>query len=1658
MSRMFKTNSLFVKTVCCFLAVFHVISTGPVAEALCEVIRSANYRLDSYSLNQGSKNRGTAVYSLIQDSLGQAFSGKSHSGNYILESGFISTLGPNAPELIKPIPNFSWPENENLIDAFDLDDYIQSPAGLFLSFTVSGNEHLAVGIDSITNMVSFRKDFVWSGTEIIKFIATDTEGNTVTSNEVTLQLEGADNSPVIESVELSPQVPEETDKIILTVKAKDVDKDEVSFSFSHLFVEEARWQETEADNTYWYCRAGWQTGYEDSGNCSITVTASDPGGLEISREVEVAVANKNRPPQIQAIADITINETELVDLASLISVEDLDNEEISLSYSEPFEPDGTWLTDYDTVKYPDNEKVIPVTVTAFDGTDIVSIGCNVKVLNKNRLPQVSLLLDDYTVKPNENVEITITASDPDNEPLTFVLLKDNTPIESGSIQGTYKTSITFPGFRNYNLRAVVSDSGGLEANDEKIVDVVDTTINPNTINSIMGDFNGDALTDLGTYNSVDGTWHVCISDKGEFRSANLWLSGFGVTQEWWPLGGDFDGNGLSDIGIYKPGQGQMQVALSNGTKFTGQGPWLEASFASGSWQAFTGNFNADRFSDFALYNNETGEVRVALAAGSGFRGFTTWLSGSETNAIALGGDFNGDSLTDLCLFHKSSGSFEVFFSNASEFVDGSTWITGFAANKDPIIADFNNDGLADCGFWNTQSLGWHYAPSTGSGFGNERIWLGSFGSTSGDSATAGDFNGDGITDAAVFDREGIGIERWTTALSQDKPADLLIEADNGIGGLTQITYDYASKFENSLLPFPVYVAKTISLIDTMPQGAPYEAYSQRMQYSGGYFDPVEREFRGFEKVTVTDTSDPQKQTWSETYFYQGKSGQDTALKGKIQKIIAYDATGLKISESQNTYVVKYAGSSRNYLGFPALTETTTTVWEENQTSLTTKNTLIYDNIGNVKQTIHHGDAELSGDEKYSFTQYNPAYEAGYNNVSFVEVKDENQKTISRKSFDYFDNGSLREEKTWLYNPLTLDERWLSTYYSYDSFGNVESVTNSNNSIVTTRYETSYYTYPETVSNNLGHTISYEYDGRFGIVTKVTDANNVESKTTIDILGRVREEIDGFENIAATYNYPDFNTKITTQLNLETIEHVDGLGRAYKTESTTEDGQDKRKVITEVFYNKRGQVDKESLPYYENEGGSNISYVSYKYDNRGRVIKTTADFPGVLKDASSYIDYKEPLYTETRDPKNCRTGTKKDIWGNVTERIEFTSQGNYTTYYTYDAQGNLLTTKDSKDNITRIWYDSLGRKIQMHDPDMGVWVYEYDDVGNLVKQIDALEQTIEFEYDIINRLKKKSIEHGLSAVDLAIYRYDDDAKEYCTGRLSKVEDQSGQTEFFYDRLGRETKSVKTIDNESYTVKRTYDTLGRLETLTYPDNEVVSYSYDTNSGLLEKVTSNSIQAADYIKDITYDASGRIKTIQYGNSTTTSYEYGLDQRLSRILTQNPTRTLQDLHYDFDKNGNLITLYDNLRNNQREFDYDSLNRLKNAQGIPNQSGTTSIFTYNYDSIGNITYKSDAGIMKYGEGAGPHALTSVRGYIYTYDANGNMKTGRNKAFFYDSENRLTEVNDSEKITKYSYDGDGGRVKQSVIYSPQSAVEQTIYIGSLFEIATAEGTEGIQET
>jgi YD repeat-containing protein len=115
--------------------------------------------------------------------------------------------------------------------------------------------------------------------------------------------------------------------------------------------------------------------------------------------------------------------------------------------------------------------------------------------------------------------------------------------------------------------------------------------------------------------------------------------------------------------------------------------------------------------------------------------------------------------------------------------------------------------------------------------------------------------------------------------------------------------------------------------------------------------------------------------------------------------------------------------------------------------------------------------------------------------------------------------------------------------------------------------------------------------------------------------------------------------------------------------------------------------------------------------------------------------------------------------------------------------------------------------------------------------------------------------------------------------------------------------------------------------------------------------------------------------------------------------TSTQQNLAYTYDEVGNVKTITDTIWSGSRSFQYDDLNRLKQATGTFGLNQAQVTHDYTYDAIGNILTKAGVSYC-YGYMAActdVNRLSGVKstsdGASYTYDANGNIATGAGRTY-----------------------------------------------------------------
>jgi len=182
-----------------------------------------------------------------------------------------------------------------------------------------------------------------------------------TTKDFILVVKKKNEAPVI--AHLSDITAQEGEIIKVKPKVDDVNGDEISIKISAPIGDDGV----------------WETDHKSAGKYSVKITASD-GELSSEKSFTLNVVDKNVPPEMSGLEDITVKEGETVTIKP--KIKDLDGDTVKVSISSPVGDDGEWKTSYtDHGEYR-------ITVTANDGKDSVKQTILITVEDVNRAPEI----------------------------------------------------------------------------------------------------------------------------------------------------------------------------------------------------------------------------------------------------------------------------------------------------------------------------------------------------------------------------------------------------------------------------------------------------------------------------------------------------------------------------------------------------------------------------------------------------------------------------------------------------------------------------------------------------------------------------------------------------------------------------------------------------------------------------------------------------------------------------------------------------------------------------------------------------------------------------------------------------------------------------------------------------------------------------------------------------------------------------------------------------------------------------------------------------------------------------------------------------------------------------------------------------------------------
>lgn len=925
---------------------------------------------------------------------------------------------------------------------------------------------------------------------------------------------------------------------------------------------------------------------------------------------------------------------------------------------------------------------------------------------------------------------------------------------------------------------------------------------------------------------------------------------------------------LIEVVAYQQSGGE-HYSFHVGTGLAGQVDYMNSVVVSAP--GLPADFNGDGFVDIGRFTSNDGKIKVMLANGNSFGTEQVWLDQIAAGEGVLTGDFNGDGKADIVRFTKSSGNWKVALSNGgNQFINQpNNWLQGFGQNEEPSAGDINGDGLTDIftfyksgGQWKTR-----VALNQGGSFVSAPEYTYTIGNQS-FTPIVGNFNGDGLIDFGTFDKLN---GSWNILLNKGITSDqfnALAPVTNFGAGQVMVVADFNA---DGLTDIGYYNPSTGKI-------------SSRASHGGGFCNerllPV--------TFTITDSG---AQVQAQDFNGDG-----------VADWVVYDTFGKFEIAYSNSHVPDLLVSVDNGIGAG-----TDISYNPSTAYPNTSLPFVVPVIESVRTSVLN--------ETYT-TRYEYAgglwdsAQREFRGFGTVMVKDpeNNYSTAYFLQDDIFKGRPQRQETYDSNNTL-----FSKTVNTWDS-----QVLPNGARFVFLKRKDNFVFDGNTTGRRTAEEFFYEENPQYGNLTRAVQLGEVDLQTGENTIGNDTRTVE------TVYVRNTSSPKWLIGLPGQTIVR-DNAGNIVRQ--------------TWFYYdnhpNANDQPDKGLLTKkmdWAGGGAQDINPVTtYSYDAYGN-LKTTVD----------------PVGNQT-SPANHQTTM---IYDSVYRLFPVTTQnalGHSVQNKYYGIDGESL---DDGQGYSGLW----GQLKSTTDPNNQQGGRSYDVFGRTVKSVSPLdtinfpttESGLEYLTDHVRVTGKQRVKHGQAQVITAVSFTDGLGRSIQSKSPSFLAGQytvSGQTE--YNSRGLAVKqylpyftttamnSINSINPANPHTSIEYDAMGRVVKSVNPDGTYSTMSYDDWRTV-------AINENGHKQESNFDAYGRlVEKREYAGADGRSPDYPLAPYVLYATTK----------YEYDSEGNLTKTID-AQQNQTVIAYDKLGR-KISMDDPDMGH----WEYKYDVNGNLTEQKDANL-----------------------------------------------------------------------------------------------------
>lgn len=236
-----------------------------------------------------------------------------------------------------------------------------------------------------------------------------------------------------------------------------------------------------------------------------------------------------------------------------------------------------------------------------------------------------------------------------------------------------------------------------------------------TDSPVPGDYDGDGKTDFSVFRRADTTsewakWYVLRSSDNT-AVVTEWGLGENVTYEDVPVQADYDGDGKTDIAVYRENDtvnGSPTWYIHNSST----GSQGMHSFGATGDKPAPADYDGDGKADRSVWRPGNTTFYSINSSNNGFYS-TSWAYSGEF----VSGDYDGDGKADIAVF-GSAYTWYIRGSASGSLLTPHPW--GLSGDK-PVQNDYDGDGKCDIAVWRPSNGTW-YIVNSGNGSYRTQAW------------------------------------------------------------------------------------------------------------------------------------------------------------------------------------------------------------------------------------------------------------------------------------------------------------------------------------------------------------------------------------------------------------------------------------------------------------------------------------------------------------------------------------------------------------------------------------------------------------------------------------------------------------------------------------------------------------------------------------------------------------------------------------------------------------------------------------------------------------------------------------------------------------------------------------------------------------------------